>query len=97
MRTLLALLTVRFLNLHFNAEQSWNFNMVTFKNSKGNTLYLTFYPENNTIEVLAYKVTARCYRKIIDNSDNDYHRDAVIEQIALDIKTKLKLIVDIKK
>jgi hypothetical protein len=85
-----ALLTIRILNLKFSADQGWNPKMVTFKNAKGNSIYIT--EKEDSVNISVYKVTASCLNKEVKEFSVEE-----IESIATTIKEKLKLLHDIKE
>jgi|688.fasta_scaffold351428_2 hypothetical protein len=81
METLLALTVLRLINFGFGVNMGGkNSNMVSLENRKGNKVYVKVI--DDTIEVSAYKVSARCYhKKIYSFSDIDIIVNEIITKL----------------
>lgn len=87
-KSFFAFLTIRLLNLQFNASQNMAPNIIAFRNNKNNSVYLTLYKDN--INVTIIKLTNACYNEDITEFTEDK-----IEEIVSIIKIKLKLNIDL--
>jgi hypothetical protein len=86
-----ALMTVRILNLKFVADQGVNPNITSFRNNRGNSIYLTL--NDNGVHVNVIKASMSCYN--VQVGLFDFSEDK-IETIAEIVKMKLQILKDNK-
>jgi len=92
--TFMALLNLELMRHRFQAATSHNKRMVTLTNHKGNSIYLAMSDEPlNSVEVSVYKISARCFNRIVDLNTYTTEDQAKlwIDEIINIIVFKLKL------